>query len=81
MAVKSFDYIAEARTICNALEGSLADWKARIDEAISAGSTGTEILMAVRWNLAELLKARPDLPPNLVAKIKDFIMAANKLLT
>lgn len=79
--MKSFDYIAEAREIRDALEDGLADWKVRIDEAISAGSTGTEILMAVRWNLAELLKARPDLPPNLVTKIKDFIMAANKLLT
>ena len=78
--INSFDYIADAHAIRDALDPDLADWKTRIDDAIAAGSTGTEILMAVRWNLAELLKAKPNLPVNIVMRIKDYVMAANKLL-
>jgi hypothetical protein len=77
----TFDYIAEARTISDALGDDLADWRARIDEVITTGSTGTEILMGLRWNLAELLKATPTLPPDLVTRIKDYLLAANKLLS
>ena len=80
MHMNSFDYIAEARAIRNALGDDLTDWKTRIDDAIAAGSTGTEILMAVRWNLAELIKEKPSLPANIVSRIKDYIIAANKLL-
>ena len=78
--MNSFDYISEARAIRNALDDELTDWKTRIDDAIAAGCTGTEILMAVRWNLVELLKAKPDLPLNIVSRIKFYIIAANKLL-
>lgn len=76
----TFDYIAEARAISDALNDDLADWKTRIDDAITTASTGTEILMALRWNLAELLKANPTLPPDLIMRIKDYLLAANKLL-
>jgi hypothetical protein len=78
--VNSFDYIAEAHAIRDALGDDLSDWKTRIDDAMAAGSTGTEIIMAVRWNLTELLKAKPGLPAEFVAQIKDYIVSANKLL-
>jgi hypothetical protein len=79
--VGSFNYLAEAREIRDALIGDdQSDWRTRISGAIDTGSTGTEILMAVRWNLAELLKSKPELPAEVVARIKDYILAANKLL-
>ncbi len=80
--MSSFDYIAEARAIRDALVGDdLSDWRTRIRGAIDTGSTGSEILMAVRWNLVELLKAEPKLPADVTARIKDYILAANKLLS
>jgi hypothetical protein len=52
--MSSFNYIAEARAIRGALVGNeFSDWRARINDAIDTGSTETEILMAVRWNLAD----------------------------
>jgi hypothetical protein len=78
--MRSFDYIAEARAIRDALVGDdLFDWRTRISGAIDTGSTGSEILMAVRWNLAKLLKAEPTLPADVADRIKDYILAANKL--
>jgi|GEM_PF-5922258 len=79
--MNSFDYIAEARDIRDELGEDLAEWKARIDDAIAGGSTGTEILMAVRWNLAEMLKAKHRLPVHVVMRINDYVIAANKLLS
>jgi hypothetical protein len=79
--MSSFDYIAEARPIRDALVGGdLSDWRTRIRGAIDTGSTGSEILMAVRWNLVELLKAEPKLPADVTGRNKEYILAANKLL-
>ena len=78
--MSTFDYIAEARAIRDALGNDHSDWRRRIDDAIAAGSTGTEILMAIRWNLEALLKAEPMLPSELVSRIKNYIVEANKLL-
>lgn len=36
-------------------------WEERINDAIDFGSTGTEILMALRWNLLQLRQAAPPL--------------------
>jgi hypothetical protein len=78
--MSTFDYITEARSIGDSLGNAHSDWRERIDKAITAGSTGTEILMALRWTLAELLKAEPMLPIDLASRVKDYIMEANKLL-
>jgi hypothetical protein len=77
----AFNYIAEARAIRTELSSDLATWKTRIDEAIATGSTGTEILMSLRWNLAKLLEANPALPPELITRIKDYLVATDKLLS
>ena len=52
----SKDLYAEA----SALAGNLADaghseWERRIHNAIAGGATATEILMALRWTLSEML--------------------------
>jgi hypothetical protein len=72
--MNSFDYIAEAGAIRDALVGDdLSNWRTSISDAIDTGCVGSEILMAVRWNLAELLKAKPALPADVVCRIKDYI--------
>jgi hypothetical protein len=50
------DYYGEARSIATKLfERGEFDWSERIEDAISGGSTATEILMRVRFCLQELL--------------------------
>jgi hypothetical protein len=78
----SFDYIAEAYAIRDALTDEyLARWRSRITDAIEAGATGTEILMALRWNLGQLLEAQPELPSVVAMRIRRFIVAANTILS
>jgi len=79
--MSNFDYILEAQAIRDQLVGDqMLSWKMHIDEAIEGGATGTEILMALRWTIAECLKENPDIIPDVVARMKDYIMNANKLL-
>ena len=50
------DYYASARTIATHLfERGEFDWSREIEDAIAGGSTGTEILMRVRFALQSLL--------------------------
>jgi hypothetical protein len=80
--MKAFDYIASARSIRDALIGEdLETCRERIDDAIASGSTGTEILMALRWILSELQQANPGLSPALKAQTAAFIDAANEVLS
>ena len=52
-----YDIYEAARHIVQELtEQGMSIWADRIEDAIASGSTGTEILMAVRWNLQELQK-------------------------
>ncbi len=49
------------------LESTLRDeglsvWAERLADCISAGATGTEILMGMRWALNELKKNEAELP-------------------
>ncbi|OAM87497.1 hypothetical protein OH491_21060 [Termitidicoccus mucosus] len=78
--MNNFDYIAEARAIREALPDDLSAWKSRIDDAIASGATGTEILMALRWEMNELIKTDVKISTNLAQRVKDYIYAANKLL-
>lgn len=50
------DYYAEARAIAVKLfERGEFDWSEKIEDAISGGSTATEILMRIRFCLQQLL--------------------------
>jgi hypothetical protein len=52
-----------------------------IENIISGGSTGTEILMGLRWKFSEILKnEKHKLPKNIQNKIKDIITLSNKFL-
>ena len=80
--MSSFNYLTEACAIRDAWVGdNLSDWRTRISDAIDTGSTGSEVLMAVRWNLAELLKAEPSVTTDVSGRIKNYLLAANTLLS
>ena len=56
------DYYAEAESVCEELEGAgRSDVADDLRAAMEAGSTGTEILMALRWKLEQSLASESDL--------------------
>lgn len=55
--------IDDARSCAEQLKtAGLSDWEKKIVNAIESGSTGGEIVMALKWNLQELLKLQTNLP-------------------
>ncbi len=53
-----YDIYKDARRIAQELTvRGISVWADRIEDAIASGSTGTEILMALQWNLQELQKS------------------------
>ncbi len=57
MNMSNFDYYSSAQRIAQALsDEGLSDRATKITDAIATGSTGTEILMALHWQLTELLR-------------------------
>lgn len=72
------DYYGDAQIVADQLATlGLVEWKERIENAVLAGSTSGEILMALRWQLKELLKIERSLPANLRQQAKDLIRAIN----
>jgi hypothetical protein len=74
------DYYAEAHVLVATLqEAGLGSWAERINTAREAGSTGTEILMALRCTLVELQAAvgldHPDVAAS-AARLVDGISDA-----
>lgn len=53
---------------------------ARLNDAIIGGATGTEILMATRWELRKFKKSRPKISRGLAAGISDLISKLNRAL-
>ena len=57
---EAYDHYAEARRVIAAMrEEGLQDPAQALDDAIAAGFTSTEILMVLRWHLAQFLSAQP----------------------
>lgn len=68
------DYVFEARSIAASLaKCGLTEWSDKINEAIAAGSTGSEIAMAIRFSLNEMLKAEPRLDQSLRSQVQATI--------
>lgn len=77
----NFDPYVEARALGADLgQAGREDWETRIDNAIAGGATATEILMALRWTLAELVKTEPQLPPELIATAGELESGIARLL-
>lgn len=78
------DYYAEARRLAAAVRDGAevqADHANRIEEAISAGFTATEILMGVRFRVRELLgDQRVSLPAELAESAAELARAIDEAL-
>jgi hypothetical protein len=75
MSLMSHDHYAVAREIAGKLatEG-FPERSQRILNAIAAGSTGTEILMALRWHLREMLRADPGISPETRQRMSELLL-------
>lgn len=59
-AMKNFNYYEEADRLISSLEGEGYDlYAATLRSAIEGGATGTEILMALRFHITEIVKRIP----------------------
>jgi len=69
----AYDYYGEARRVSTAMrsEGFERDAQA-LEDAIAAGFTSSEILMALRWHLDRFLAAKPDGSSTLRRSAKDL---------
>jgi hypothetical protein len=79
--MSTLDYYAEARKISANLKsiGRETDGRKLLD-AIDAGSTGTEILMALRYHLTNLLKDK-NLPVDIIASATILSESINSALS
>lgn len=77
----SIDYYAEAKAIAQILASrGLGTEAASLLDAIESGSTATEILMALRWRLSELVRAE-SLPDEFTAnRMRKLITMLDKEL-
>lgn len=74
------DVFAEAEAIADDLDSDgRSDLAVEIREAIASGSTGTEIMMALRWNLEQLLASEPNLGTT-AAKMRALLNAVEVAL-
>ena len=56
----AYDHYAEARRVAAAMrDEGFQDTAQALEDVIAAGFTSTEILMALRWHLAQFLTAEP----------------------
>lgn len=75
------DYYAETRDLAAKLaERGLGSWSQLLTDAMAAGATGTEIVMALRWTLAQMLETEPALPDDLREQATDLQARLDKLL-
>lgn len=77
----SRDYYAETRDLAAKLaEHGVGSWSQRLTDAMAAGATGTEIVMALRWTLAQMLETEPVLPDDIREQATDLHAGLDKLL-
>ena len=75
------DYYQEARRIAEQLkcEQSPKDAQA-LQDAIDAGSTGSEILMALRWHLLRMDSENSSVSPETARRIRELAVAISAAL-
>jgi hypothetical protein len=77
----SYDHYKVAENIArNLLRNGYDQWSRCIKEAIETGSTSTEILMALRWNLEKLLTREPELPQKIKNDVEKLLSKTNESL-
>lgn len=75
------DYYAETTDLAATLtERGLGSWSRRLTHEMAAGATGTEIVMGLRWTLAQMLETEPALPDDLREQATNLHAGLDKLL-
>ena len=76
-----YDHYSVAKDIARRLaEAGHPDWKERLEDAMAAGATGTEICMALRWNLRNLLRSKIKIDTETRAQVNELISKLNSAL-
>jgi hypothetical protein len=76
------DYYAEARELASRLTAEgFGDWASRFEEAISAGFTATEILMALRWQAQQLQAAGLPLTAEAAGRLNSLLVGLEEALS
>lgn len=77
----TMDYYAEARAVARRLidEGRRGEAQ-ELEDAITTGSTGTEILMSLRWHLQQLEGVRGRLSTDTFIRIRSLADAIGSAL-
>lgn len=79
--MSKYDHYSVAKEISTALaEQGATKWSQRIDEAISGGFTGTEILMRLRCSLLGLLQSNDEVDSEIVKSAKELISEIDQAL-
>ena len=78
----NFDHYKEARELAEELrKEKLEHFANRITKAMEEGSTGTEIFMALRWNIEQLLKTQElSYPKSIKNRANRLYMELDKAL-
>jgi hypothetical protein len=67
------NWIKESKIVATDLKiAGYEDEPRRIMDAIESGSTGGEILMALRWTLEEIVKVNPSIKSDIKRRIKEI---------
>jgi hypothetical protein len=75
------DYYAETRALAAKLtDQGYAGWSEQLTDEIAAGATGTEIVMGLRWVLAQLLQNEDGLPADLRLEARGLHQGLDRLL-
>lgn len=75
------DWIEESKNLAaNIKAEGFPEESQKIIEAIISGSTGSEILMGLKWNLKEILQTTKNIKPERKAKIKEIIRGIKAIL-
>lgn len=80
MATDTLDIPVQVKSLAAELGAKgFPEWQQRLSEAVDAASTGTELVMASRWHLKEMLQQERGLPFDLKTKAHFLIEAINQL--
>lgn len=77
----NYDYYRTAKDIANQLASvGYQDWAIKIKDAIASGSTGTEIIMALRWNIKKIKESNLEIPLAIKNLIEEFLVYVEEVL-
>jgi hypothetical protein len=64
------DFIKIQKLNENLEKNGYSQWARKLQDCIDSGSTGTEILMCLNWNINEFIKTNQCCPADLLTEIK-----------